>query len=160
MEKTKELKKPKKQKKQKKLWKSILGWFIYLAILAGLVFGVPKGLAYVLKTNYPMASITSGSMWPSLKKGDLVMIKGVQSKDEIKIGDIVVYINPKGFTIHRVIELKADTLITKGDANNINDAPIAYSEVIGKTISFKDKIVKIPKIGYISLLINKPANAN
>ena len=156
MEKAKKLKKP---KKQKKLWKSILGWFIYLAILVGLVFGAPKGLAYVLKTDYPMASITSGSMWPSLKKGDLVVIKGVQSKDEIKIGDIVVYINPKGFTIHRVIELKADTLITKGDANNVNDVPIAYSEVIGKTINFKGKIVKIPKVGYISLLIN-PNKAN
>lgn len=145
-----------KTKKQKKLWKSILGWVIYLAILAGLVFGVPKGLAYVLKTDYPMASITSGSMWPALHKGDLVVIKGVQSKDQIQIGDIVVYQNIKGFTIHRVIKMNENTLITRGDANNVDDTPIKYSELIGKALTYKGKIVKIPKIGYASLLINKP----
>jgi len=161
------MEKVKKPKKTKKLWKSILGWVVYLAILAGLVFGVPRGLAYVLKTDYPMASITSGSMWPSLKKGDLVVIKGITNKNEINLNDIIVYKNNPstssgrfaGFTIHRVIELREDTLITKGDANNINDAPIGYGEVIGKTINFKGKIVKIPKIGYISLLIN-PNKAN
>jgi len=135
--------------------KKIIGWIVYIAILFGLVFGTPKLLVYVLDTDYPMASITSGSMWPSLKKGDLVVIKGVKNKEDIAMGDIVVYINPKGFTIHRVIELKENTLITKGDANNVADSPIKYEEVIGKALVYKDKIVKIPKIGQISLLINK-----
>jgi len=135
--------------------KSIIGWILYLALLVGLVWGVPKGLAYVLKTDYPMASITSGSMWPELKKGDLVLIKGIENKDEIKIGDIVVYQNPKGFTIHRVIKLDEDTLMTKGDANNVNDSPVRYEEVIGKTLTFGKTIVKIPMVGGIGLLINK-----
>ena len=136
--------------------KKTIGWIVYIAILFGLVFGTPKLLVYVLDTEYPMASITSGSMWPSLKKGDLVVIKGVNSKEDIAINDIVVYVNPKGFTIHRVIELKEDTLTTKGDANNVSDSPIKYEEVIGKALIYKNKIVKIPKIGHISLLINKP----
>ena len=136
--------------------KKTISWTIYIAFLVTLVFGTPKLLAYVLDTEYPMASITSGSMWPSLKKGDLVAIKGVHSKEELAIGDIVVYTNPKGFTIHRVIELKENTLITKGDANNVADSPIKYQEVIGKALVFKDKLVKIPKIGHISLLISKP----
>lgn len=139
--------------------KTIISWTLYIAFLTALVFGVPKGLAYVLKTDYPMASITSGSMWPSLKKGDLVVIKGITNKNEINLNDIIVYKNPKGFTIHRVIELRGDTLITKGDANNVSDAPIAYDEVIGKALTIKGKIVKIPKIGFISLLIGKKANA-
>jgi signal peptidase len=140
----------------KKSIKKAIGWVIYIVILFGLVFGTPKLLVYVLDTDYPMASITSGSMWPSLKKGDLVVIKGVDNKEDIAKGDIVVYINPKGFTIHRVIELKENTLITKGDANNVADSPIKYEEVIGKALVYKNKIVKIPKIGNISLLINKP----
>ena len=37
--------------KMNKVVKSILGWLIYLAILAALVWGTPKGLAFVLKTK-------------------------------------------------------------------------------------------------------------
>jgi len=135
--------------------KSAIGWILYLALLVGLVLGVPRGLVYVLKTDYPMASITSGSMWPDLKKGDLVLIKGIQDKSEIKVGDIVVYKNPKGFTIHRVVKLDEDTLITKGDANNVNDSPVRYEEVIGKTLTFSKTIVKLPIVGGIGLLMNR-----
>ena len=135
--------------------KSIIGWVVYILILAGLVYGVPKGLAYFLKTDYPMASITSGSMWPALKQGDLVLIKGVEGKDEVNIGDIIVYQNPKGFTIHRVIKTGEDTLTTKGDANNVEDNPIEYEEVIGKAVTINDNPVRIPFIGKIGLLINK-----
>lgn len=135
--------------------KSIIGWIIYIGILIGLVFGVPKGLAYFLKTEYPMASITSGSMWPSLKKGDMVLIKGISDKNEIQMNDIVVFRNEKGFTIHRVIELNEDTLITKGDANNVQDAPVRYEDIIGKALIFNNKPLRIPLLGTISIMINK-----
>lgn len=138
-----------------KTLKSTLGWILYIAILVSLVFGIPRGLAYVLKTDHPMASITSGSMWPDLKKGDLILIKGLNSKEEIKLNDIVVYQNPKGFTIHRVIKMNEDTLVTKGDANNIEDAPIGYGEVIGKPLTINNKPFRIPFLGKIGLLINK-----
>jgi signal peptidase len=142
--------------------KSALGWVIYLVILVVLVYGVPKGLAYVLKTPYPMASITSGSMWPALKTGDMVFIQGVHSKEELKVGDIVVYRNPsessefgRSFTIHRVVKLGADTLTTQGDANNVEDPPVSYEELIGKAVTFRDKPFRIPYLGYVSILINK-----
>jgi signal peptidase len=136
--------------------KNLIGWIIYIAILISLVYGIPRVLAYLLDTPYPMASITSESMWPALKKGDLVLIKGIKDKSEIKVGDIVVYHNPKGFTIHRVIKLNKDTLITKGDANNVSDPPVRYQEIIGKTLSFGKKLIRIPLLGNISILINKP----
>lgn len=138
-----------------KTLKSVIGWILYIAILVGLVYGIPKGLAYFLETDYPMASITSGSMWPVLKQGDLILIKGMSSKEEIQIGDIIVYRNPKGFTIHRVIKLNENTLITKGDANNVEDAPVKYEEVVGKTVTLNNKPFRIPFIGKIGLLINK-----
>ncbi len=138
-----------------KIAKNIIGWILYIALLAVLVFGVPKGLAYVLKTPYPMASITSGSMWPELKKGDLVLIKGIDSKEQIQIGDIVVYKNEKGFTIHRVIKMNEETLVTKGDANNVEDTAIAYDEIIGKTLNLNNKPLRIPALGFISVLINR-----
>lgn len=135
--------------------KNIIGWIVYIAVLIVLVFGIPKGLAYALKTDYPMAAITSSSMWPSLKTGDLVLIKGVSNPDEIKIGDIIVYRNPMGFTIHRVEKINENTIVTKGDANNVSDLPIAFSEVIGKTINFNSQTVRIPYLGNVSILFNK-----
>lgn len=138
-----------------KLLKNIIGWVVYIAILIGLVYGIPKGLSYFLKTNYPMASITSGSMWPDLKRGDLVLIKGIGSKEEINVGDIIVYQNPKGFTIHRVVKLDEDTVITRGDANNVDDAPVGYDEVIGKTLEINNKPFRIPLLGMVSVLLNK-----
>jgi len=138
-----------------KTLKSTIGWILYIVILVGLVYGIPKGLVYALKTDYPMASITSGSMWPELKKGDLILIKGVDSKEEIKTDDVVVYKNPKGFTIHRVIRMGEDTLVTKGDANNVEDAPVRYEEVIGKPLTINNKTFRIPFLGKIGLLVNK-----
>lgn len=137
------------------LSKSVLGWIIYFAVLALLIYGIPRVMSYVLSTPYPMASITSGSMWPALKTGDLVLIKGVKSKEEIKNGDIIVYRNERGFTIHRVIKMNEETVITKGDANNISDMPVKYGEIVGKTVSFDSKPFRIPYLGKISFLLNK-----
>jgi signal peptidase len=139
----------------KKIIKEIIGWILYVAFLLALVYGIPKGLAYVLKTDYPMASITSGSMWPALKRGDLILIKGVGGKEEIEIGDIVVYKNPQGFTIHRVIQMREDTFITKGDANNVQDNPVRYEELVGKPVTFNDKTFRIPLLGKINIFVNK-----
>lgn len=139
----------------KKIIKDIIGWILYVAVLIGLIYGIPKALTFALKTTYPMASITSGSMWPVLKKGDLIFIKGVEGKDNIKVGDIIVYRNPKGFTIHRVIEMKEETLVTKGDANNVSDNPISYDEIIGKTFNINNKPFRVPLLGNVSILINK-----
>ena len=149
--------------KVKKTLKSIAGWILYIAILVALIYGIPKGLTFALKTEYPMASITSGSMWPALKRGDLILIKGIEGKGEIKEGDIVVYKNPstgsgqdpKGFTIHRVIELNENTIVTKGDANNVADSPVKYEEIIGKPLTFNQKPIRIPFLGNVNILLNK-----
>ena len=118
----------------KRLLEIMLNLVIYVAIVALIVFGLPRFLSWSLGTQYPIAAITSGSMWPILKTGDIVLIKKIP-KEDIKVGDIVVWQNQKGFTIHRVAKLDADTLTTKGDANFTDDPPVKYSEVIGRTVS-------------------------
>lgn len=142
-----------------KVVKKSIGWVIYLVVLAGLVWGTPKALTYFLHTNYPMASITSGSMWPALKQGDMVFIQGIKSKDEIKIGDIIVYKNESlnagpSFTIHRVVKINEDTIVTKGDANDVQDDPVGWQEVIGKAVFFRGSPLRIPYLGNISILLN------
>lgn len=153
-----------------KFLRNLIGWVLYIAVLIGLIYGIPKAMSFALGTPYPMASITSGSMWPVLKKGDLVLIKGINGKEEIKIGDIVVYRNPSitsegtpstiseqvpNFTIHRVVEISDDTIRTKGDANNAYDTPVRFDEVIGKTLTFNGKPIKVPLLGNASVLVNR-----
>ena len=130
--------------------KSIVETSIYIIIVAALAVGTPKALCYILKTEYPVASITSGSMWPALKKGDLVLMEGID-KAELEVGDIVVYKNKKGFTILRIIELNKETLKTKGDANNVSDSPIGYEKVVGRTVNVFGKPLRIPKLGNVTI---------
>ncbi|MBI5079491.1 signal peptidase I [Candidatus Wolfebacteria bacterium] len=131
----------------------LINLIIYIVIIGGVVFGFPRALSWYLDTPYPMAAITSGSMWPVLKEGSLVFIQSVK-KEDIKIGDIVVYRNNKGFTIHRVAELRENDLTTKGDANFQKDAPVKYEDVIGRTLTILGKPVAIPYLGMISVAAN------
>jgi len=136
--------------------KPIVEILIYIIIVAVLAIGTPKALSYFLGVNHPVASITSGSMWPVLKKGDLVFIE-YADKNSLAVGDIIVYRNSStssghvGFTIHRIIELNEKTLKTKGDANNVSDPLIKYDEIIGKTVNWKDKPFRIPQLGKFTI---------
>ena len=134
--------------------KSLLSFVIYVAVLLSIVYFTPKILAAVLGTPYPIAAITSSSMWPALKQGDLVLIKNVK-QNQLKIGDIIVYKNEQGFTIHRIVRLNKENLITKGDANNVEDKPVDYKEVIGRVVNIGDKPFRIPFLGKIAILIRK-----
>lgn len=134
----------------KKIIKIIIEWLIYVVVFLLIVWGTPRALTKILNTDYPIASVTSSSMWPALKKGDIVFIKGISGKDSFKIGDIVVYRNERGFTIHRVVEIRESTFVTKGDANTAKDEPIAYEKLVGKTVDFHNKPIRIPYLGELS----------
>lgn len=124
---------------------------IYVVIVGAIVWGLPTFLAWKFHTEYPIAAITSGSMWPVLKTGDLVLVKAVERED-LKIGDIVVWKNPIGFTIHRIVKLDKDTITTKGDANFTQDKPTPYENVVGKNVTWGNgNPIRIPYLGFISM---------
>jgi len=136
------------EKGVKKFTKNAL---IYALITVAVVFGMPRALSAALGTPFPMAAITSGSMWPELKTGSLVFIKGIDGR-QAQVGDIVVFTNDNGtFTIHRVIELGETSLTTKGDANFTEDESISYDSVIGRTVTVFDKPLSIPHIGSVTV---------
>ena len=141
--------------KIKKVIKTVFEWIIYVAVFLVIVWGTPWALTKILKTEYPIAAITSSSMWPALKQGDIVLIRGVSGRTDIEKGDIVVYTNDRGFTIHRAVDLRTDEIVTKGDANNINDAPVGYDRVIGKAVTLRGKPVRIPWLGKLSSRFNR-----
>lgn len=146
----------KKKKKKKSFLRSFLNFLVYVAIIVGIVYGLPKFLVWKLKTNYPMAAITSGSMWPALKTGDLVFIKGVQNQSQIQLGDIIVFRNRANstLTIHRVVKLSETGITTKGDANFTEDTPVDFSDVIGKTLIWRGGPVHIPYLGSVTVFAN------
>lgn len=142
-----------------KLIKGVFKLIIYIAVIVALVIYVPRGLSAMLKTETPIAAITSGSMWPVLKKGDLILIQST-SRENINIDDIVVWRNATsteaaaGFTIHRVVELRQDTLTTKGDANSTEDNPVQYEQIIGKTVEWRGKPLRVPYLGYVTIWLS------
>lgn len=132
--------------------KFIFNIAIYVGIVVGLVYGLPKVLVATLDTEFPMAAITSGSMWPALKTGDLVLIQGV-SKEELEVGNVIVFKNADNgtFTIHRIVALGEQTLTTKGDGNFENDKPVAYAAVVGRLLMWNGRNVRIPLLGNVTM---------
>lgn len=131
----------------------IKGWigmllFVVLMILFGLgVFPIE-----------PLV-IASNSMYPKIKKGDLVIIKETNVND-IKEGDIIRYRLDNYYVVHRVELITKDEegnleFITKGDNNDTIDLyPVKESQV--------DGVVKlnIPYFGYPTLLLNELLDTN
>lgn len=75
--------------------------------------------------------VETGSMEDNIHTGDYILIL---KQNDYKKGDIVTY-KANGFHItHRIIKESEDTVITKGDANNIEDKEISKDEIIGKVI--------------------------
>lgn len=147
-----------KPKKKKSFLKAFLDFMVYVVIVGVIVFGLPRFLVWKLGTNYPMAAITSGSMWPVLKTGDLVFIQGVKDRSEISEGNIIVFQNRVNntLTIHRVIKLGETKITTKGDANFTEDAPVDYADVIGKALTWgKGVPVRIPYLGSVTVFANE-----
>ncbi len=73
----------------------------------------------------------SGSMEPELGINDLVIIK---ETNDYEVGDIIVFQNENMLIIHRIAEINGDEITTKGDANNVSDAPIELKDVKGELV--------------------------
>lgn len=109
-------------------------WLIDGLFLLGLLFLARYGMIY----------LTGNSMSPTVNDGDLMIIKTVFRKSEIKPGVIIAF-GIKGKRIfHRVVSVDGNVLRTKGDANHSKDNwQISKSDIMGIYI------FKIPRLGKI-----------
>jgi signal peptidase len=106
-----------------------------LTTLAGLLFWAVAPTAF----GWRAAMITSGSMEPGIRPGDLVMLVPIDEETvrASALKGAVVQVNnpvrPGELMVHRVIgKNDAGALITKGDNNATRDyAPVAPSQVLG-----------------------------
>lgn len=84
-----------------------------------------------------MAVVVSGSMEPTLSINDMIFVK---KADEYKINDMVVFQINNELIVHRIIDINEDVIITKGDANNVEDEPINISNIKGKVVGVVENI--------------------
>jgi signal peptidase len=134
--------------KKRRIIRGVISWVLYFGFIVAAIVAGPKLLAIALETDTPLAAVTSSSMWPTLKRGDLVVIKGVNSVDDIQVGDIVAYESDEaGFVIHRVVSIEGENITTKGDANAAEDEPISSDQLIGKVLELGGRMVKVPYLG-------------
>jgi signal peptidase I len=96
-----------------------------------------------------ISDIGSGSMYPTLKVGAMV-IGGRVNPDSLKAGDIIVYNpgeNSRNNICHRIVEVlntRPVSFRTRGDNNNLDDSiPVTAASVIGK-VTFH-----MPAVGYL-----------
>ena len=139
---------PRKPSRRGALW-----WALYLLIIVGALAFVPRVLAWALDTPYPLATVSGSSMWPALKKGDLVVLEGVDGTQDLRPGDIIAFRHEKGLAIHRVLSIEGDFIVTKGDSNLDRDPSIHIDQVVGKIPTVAGRLVKVPVIGYLSVVM-------
>lgn len=106
---------------------------------------------------YWIAAIASGSMEPTIKIGDAVIIdKTITTHiEKLKVGDIIVFKNGNSIYTHRIVEMKKKNdkykILTKGDrkGNVVDDWVVEEKDIIGKVR------MKIPYIGYPTVQIKR-----
>lgn len=143
--------------KRKKLLEKIINIFLNILIcLFGIILLViiyERIQVSILKNDYSSFfgystfEVLTGSMEDALSPGDMVVVKNTS---DIKLNDIITFKKDNNYITHRVIEIKGETYVTKGDANNTDDGEIVKSQVAGK-------VVKVfPKLGIIKRVLFNP----
>ena len=108
----------------------VLAIIAILAILGFCQVNIQKK-QYINIFGYSVLSAETGSMSPTIEKGDIVIIK---IGDEIKENDIITYKKDNVLITHRISKINENTIIAKGDYNNTDDVPIQKEQVVGKVV--------------------------
>ncbi len=114
--------------------------------LAAAVTVVPRVIGAV-----PLTVLT-GSMRPTIEPGDLIVVRPVDPA-ALSVGDVVTFQPVSGdptLVTHRIMALhhtggELTSLVTRGDANGADDAPIVPDQVMGR------HLYTVPLIGHLTL---------
>lgn len=122
----------------RKIAKKIFDLLITLVIILGLIII----LLYIFGIRQYI--VVSGSMEPTLKTGSVVFINHNFSFEKLKVSDIVAFKLESGnMATHRIQKITEEGIITKGDANGLDDGITTKNNYVGKMI------FSIPYIGYV-----------
>ena len=140
----------------KVLWYTIVTIFALIALIFIWIFIQSRVSPDKVPSlfGYKFFIVLSGSMEPEIYKGDLVIVKNIDS-NTLKENDIIAFRDKDGYVItHRIVEINYDDgkkFITKGDNNNVNDADsVALESVEGIYTS------KIVGLGNVLVVMQDP----
>ncbi len=137
--------------KIKKILKRFVPVVLVALLLGILIYNVNAKL--LLGNQLPMplgvgvSVVLSGSMEPTFSKDDVIIVKPT---DDIYVDQIVVYQDGDSMTVHRIVEINGDKVITQGDANESPDSPINVSAIKGEVVFM------IPSMGVVVKLFQQP----
>jgi len=79
---------------------------------------------------------SGSSMHPTVRHADPVLVAPLRSP--VRRGQIILVPFASRLMLHRVVEVQGDIVITRGDAQQRNDAPIGRTEVIAQALAVRN----------------------
>ncbi|HUV82981.1 MAG TPA: signal peptidase I [archaeon] len=120
---------------------SFIGLIIPLVVVGIIGFSLYSHIIF-------LAVVGSGSMEPTFKRNDLILMQNLNTG--LENGDIIMFKTPSVLqpVTHRVIDITANGIITKGDAGKFRDDwVVKYDQIMGKAISIDGKPIILKDIG-------------
>ena len=143
-----------------KIVKKILKYLAYSLLSILVIFSIYSVIMvkvlnkdYVNVFGYTYFVVASGSMSGTIEVNDIIIVK---LNDGYKEKDIVTFKNNGSFITHRVERIEKDKVITRGDANNLDDDPVSKKDIIGRVVLIVSTaaLLKILIVGvFIALII-------
>lgn len=128
---------------------SVVTWVLVVLLLAA---GVALAVVPKLLDGAALTVLT-GSMVPTYEPGDVVVVRGVDDPaTQVDVGDVVTFqpvSDDPTLVTHRVVERvftsQGELLVTRGDANSADDAPIVPEQVKAVVV------YSVPWVGHVLL---------
>ena len=138
-----------------KLFFGLFKGCFYALVVLYLIFLIAQSMSGKGIAGYRVYTIRTGSMEPEYKVNDVILVKDTKVED-LKTGDVITYVaddTGKMTITHRIISINDNpdgsaTIVTKGDANEVEDQAFNSSKVQGK-LTYKFKIYS-----FITRLVN------
>lgn len=143
----------KQKKEQNATIKLVIDIILVILIYNILLVGI-SCINKIEETNifgYKAYMITTNSMEPHIKEGDVIITK-TEKEEKLQVGDVITF-QKKGILItHRITNIEENQgrkiYTTKGDNNTVEDLEkVNYDEIKGKSI------LRIPQLGKIIMLL-------
>lgn len=137
------------------LIKNIICWILIVVLVFTLVvfFTARINGSTPSVFGYSIFRVSSGSMEPELKVGDIILDKVVENPEDLKVGDVITFKSDDYgdlLVTHKIIKAPYEDngklmLQTKGVANELEDKPISTDKVKG---------IMICKVDYLDTVYN------
>lgn len=145
-----------KRRKRAKITKKVID-IILIILLYNIILVFISCLNKIENVNlfgYKAYIITTNSMAPSINSGDVIIVKSLDEKEELQVGDVITFVQGSKVVTHRITNIEESgekVYTTKGDNNNLEDnKKVEYDQIEGKVV------VTIPKLGFfINILDNQ-----